>query len=300
MSVLEATASPALDLATLHEIARQVAGSEARWRPHVVHDPAGRRPVRLVATETYEVWVIGWTRGQRVDLHDHGDAVGVLLVTEGVLDEWVYRDGQLQVRTVGAGAAVDLPAGLIHEVVAPELADASSIHVYSPPLTTMGFYDRGDGSNLRTDDVGNDPDRDGDPLGNDVTPEQLGAPEEPSAIASHLDAVRRCLNRVAPEDLAGAVSAGALVVDIRPEADRRADGELPGAVVVERIHLEWRLDPTSPDRLPQADGSRRVIVVCNEGYASSLAAATLRQLGLHDATDLAGGYRAWAALSPPR
>ena len=86
---------------------------------------------------------------------------------------------------------------------------------------------------------------------------------------------------------------GAVVVDIRPEADRRADGELPGAVVVERIHLEWRLDPLSADRLAGVTADSRVIIVCNEGYASSLAAAVLRDLGLSRVTDLDGGYRAW-------
>ena len=90
------------------------------------------------------------------------------------------------------------------------------------------------------------------------------------------------------------MAAGALVVDTRPVAQRERDGELPGAVVVDRNVLEWRLDPTSPDRIPEAtDVGRRVIVVCNEGYSSSLAAATLQQLGLHRATDLAGGYQAW-------
>lgn len=91
---------------------------------------------------------------------------------------------------------------------------------------------------------------------------------------------------------------GALLVDIRPAADRVADGELPGAEVVERIHLEWRLDPTSPHRIAGATPGRRVILVCNEGYASSLAAAILRDLGVERATDLVGGFRAWRALAP--
>jgi rhodanese-related sulfurtransferase len=100
---------------------------------------------------------------------------------------------------------------------------------------------------------------------------------------------------VAPGDLATELAAGALVVDIRPAVDRAREGVLPGAVVIERIHLEWRLDPTSPDRIPAAHADRRVIVVCNEGYSSSLAASTLRRLGVHRATDLVGGYRAWRA-----
>jgi rhodanese-related sulfurtransferase len=117
-----------------------------------------------------------------------------------------------------------------------------------------------------------------------------------STIDRMLDDARRELDRVEPQHLERELADGALVVDIRPEADRAADGELPGAVVVERIHLEWRLDPTSAHRLPGVDAERRVIVVCNEGYASSLAAVTLRAIGVPRATDLAGGYRAWSAL----
>ena len=111
--------------------------------------------------------------------------------------------------------------------------------------------------------------------------------------------VQRNLDRVEPEDLAAEVAAGALVVDIRPAANRSAEGALPGAIVVERTVLEWRLDPTSPDRLPEADApDRRVVLVCNEGYSSSLAAHTLRGIGLTRATDLVGGYRSWRRLQP--
>ena len=91
------------------------------------------------------------------------------------------------------------------------------------------------------------------------------------------------------------LAGGALVVDTRPAALRERDGTIPGAVVVERNVLEWRLDPTSPHRLPAMDGpDRRVIVVCDEGYASSLAAMVLVDLGLTNVTDLDGGYQAWA------
>ena len=116
------------------------------------------------------------------------------------------------------------------------------------------------------------------------------------AIARLLEESRRGLDRVDPADLAAVAADGALVVDIRPVEQRRRDGELPGAVVVDRNVLEWRLDPSSPHRLPLADDpERRVVLVCNEGYASSLAAHTLQQLGLRNATDLVGGYQAWLA-----
>ena len=116
-----------------------------------------------------------------------------------------------------------------------------------------------------------------------------------SRIDALLAAARAALRRVDVDALADEVAAGALVVDIRPEANRRDEGELPGAVVIDRNVLEWRLDPTSGHHLPEASIERRVILVCNEGYASSLAAATLVDLGITDATDLAGGYRAWLA-----
>lgn len=115
-----------------------------------------------------------------------------------------------------------------------------------------------------------------------------------SSIDEILAESRRNLERVEPEQLAGQMADGALVVDIRPVESRDAEGRLPGAVVVDRNVLEWRLDPTSPDRIEEAqDAERVVILVCNEGYASSLAAETLQRIGLHRATDLVGGYRAW-------
>ena len=112
------------------------------------------------------------------------------------------------------------------------------------------------------------------------------------------EARRRLPGRVRPEELGAAMASGALVVDTRSEAQRRRDGELPGAVVVERNVLEWRLDPASDHRLPEAgDYDRTIVVVCDEGYASSLAAASLQDLGLVNATDLEGGYQAWKALA---
>jgi rhodanese-related sulfurtransferase len=124
---------------------------------------------------------------------------------------------------------------------------------------------------------------------------------EASRVDELLAEARQGLDRVAPGDLEGEMAGGALVIDTRPAAQRERDGELPGAVVIERNVLEWRLDPTSPHRIAGVeDEQRRVIVVCNEGYASSLAASTLRRLGLHRATDLAGGFQAWSAWRATR
>ncbi|GAA0263129.1 rhodanese-like domain-containing protein [Saccharothrix mutabilis subsp. mutabilis] len=112
-----------------------------------------------------------------------------------------------------------------------------------------------------------------------------------------LDEARRELRRVTPAELEHLENA--LLVDIRPRHDRAAEGEIPGSVAVERIVLEWRLDPDGDHRIPGFDADTTVVVLCNEGYASSLAARDLRRVGLPNATDLVGGFRAYAAAGLP-
>lgn len=115
----------------------------------------------------------------------------------------------------------------------------------------------------------------------------------PFTIDQLLGVARSTFVRVTPGQLADEFAAGALVVDVRPVEQRARDGGLPGAVVIDRNVLEWRLDPASPHRIAEVtDHDRRIVVVCNEGYQSSLAAAILQLLGLHRATDLAGGFQA--------
>lgn len=116
-----------------------------------------------------------------------------------------------------------------------------------------------------------------------------------------LAAARAGLDRVTPVEAWRESSDGdALLVDIRPAEQRAREGSFPVGLVVERNVLEWRFDPESDARLPEAVGyDVRVIVACSEGYTSSLAAAALRDLGLHRATDLDGGYVAWAAAGLP-
>ncbi len=107
------------------------------------------------------------------------------------------------------------------------------------------------------------------------------------------------LTRFGPAETAAAQRRGAVLVDIRPHAVRAAEGEIPGALVVERNVLEWRFDPASRWRLQVTGYDAEVVVVCSEGYTSSLAAHALRQLGLHRATDLSGGFRAWRDAGLP-
>jgi rhodanese-related sulfurtransferase len=115
-----------------------------------------------------------------------------------------------------------------------------------------------------------------------------------------LDQARRRLSRLTPPEAAKEHAQGALVVDTRTSHQRARDGEIPGALVIDRTVFEWRLDPTSPTRIPEAkDHDVRVIVICNQGFSSSLAAASLLDLGLANATDVIGGFEAWKAAGLP-
>lgn len=108
----------------------------------------------------------------------------------------------------------------------------------------------------------------------------------------------RLPRRLEAAEVPDALARGAVLVDIRPAAQRAAEGELPGALIIERNVLEWRCDPTSDARLPQATGDDvEWVVVCSRGYTSSLAAVALLDLGLYRATDVIGGYHALAALT---
>ncbi|WP_173675270.1 rhodanese-like domain-containing protein [Streptomyces sp. fd1-xmd] len=131
-------------------------------------------------------------------------------------------------------------------------------------------------------------------------PNDPNGPVGPVGIDRLLERVRAGYTRVDAQEAYAASSAGALLVDIRYQALRERDGLIPGALVVERNELEWRLDPTGSHRASQATGhDLQVVVICNEGYASSLAAASLHALGLHRATDLTGGFQAWKAAGLP-
>jgi rhodanese-related sulfurtransferase len=120
------------------------------------------------------------------------------------------------------------------------------------------------------------------------------------SIDELLAQARLRIDRVPPAEVAARLAAGALLVDTRPWEQRSRDGAVPGALVVDRNVLEWRLDPASPDRLPQITGyDLELVVLCNEGYSSSLVADTLRTLGLTRTVDVIGGFVAWAAAGLP-
>ena len=118
------------------------------------------------------------------------------------------------------------------------------------------------------------------------------------SIDEILAVARARLDRVEPEDLDHERKAGALIIDIRPVEQRTRDGDLPDAIVIDRNVLEWRLDPACEHHIAEvAEYDARIVIVCNEGYQSSLAAALLHDVGLHRATDLVGGYQAWLRLT---
>jgi rhodanese-related sulfurtransferase len=133
-----------------------------------------------------------------------------------------------------------------------------------------------------------------------AAPQAAAAPSGARTIDQLLAEARARLDRLSPAGAFAAFSRGAVLVDIRPEAQRAREGGIPGALIVERNVLEWRFDPASDARLPWVHGyDHEIIVFCSEGYTSSLAAAALQDLGLSRATDLAGGFLAWAAEGLP-
>jgi len=131
---------------------------------------------------------------------------------------------------------------------------------------------------------------------------EVGVADGAPSLDEHLERLRATYTRLDPAATARAIAAGAVLVDIRPVAQRVVEGEVPGSVIVERNVLEWRFAPTSRHRHPAAPGpgdDRTVVIMCSEGYASSLAAVSLRELGVERATDLVGGFLAWQAAGLP-
>ncbi len=133
-----------------------------------------------------------------------------------------------------------------------------------------------------------------------MTGKATPAEASPSNVDQLVERARATYSRVRAYEAAALGTDGGLLVDTRPAAQRAEFGEIPGALVIERNVLEWRLDPTSPHRHSALTGpDQHVVVICQAGYASSLAAASLRQLGLTNATDLIGGFEAWAQAGLP-
>jgi rhodanese-related sulfurtransferase len=208
-------------------------------------------------------------------------------------------NGYITAPTMISGKPLAFGSDYAHDVRNVSLAPAISIHAYSPPLTEMNEYELDDGRLVpreRAADEIDSVDQDGKPA------EHSSSDRSDALTIEQLLAVARArLRRLSPEEAHQAtIELGAILVDIRPEAQRAIEGSIPGALIVERNVLEWRFDPTSSACLSIVTNHRiELIVFCSEGYTSSLAAAALQDLGLNRATDIIGGFHAWKRLGLP-
>jgi rhodanese-related sulfurtransferase len=252
--------------------------TDRRWYERLYHGP------------DHDIWAISWLPGQSTGFHDHGASGGAFVVATGILEE--HRPGG-QFRVFYPGKPHAFGSDYAHDVRNASLAAAVSIHAYSPPLTEMNEYEL-DGDRLIP--------RDG-ATGAIEALDQNWQVHQRSAVTIEqlLAAARTRLRRLSPAEAHDAmIKTAATLVDIRPEGQRGVEGAIPGALAIGRNVLEWRFDPASSARLPIAtDHDLRVIVFCSEGYTSSLAAASLHDIGLHRATDMIGGFQAWKATGLP-
>jgi rhodanese-related sulfurtransferase/mannose-6-phosphate isomerase-like protein (cupin superfamily) len=251
---------------------------------------------RLYQGPDHDIWVISWMPGQSTGFHDHGESSGAFVVATGTLEEHLPGDQPL---VIPPGKSRAFGPNYAHDVRNVSLAPAVSIHAYSPPLKDMNEY-KLEGNRLvlrerapeRTEKLAQE------------SYAETGKPANRTGaigIEQMLSTARARLRRLSPDEACEAVAkTDAILVDIRPEGQRAIEGRIPGALIVERNVLEWRLDPASSARLQVAtDHDLWVIVFCSEGYTSSLAAAALQDLGLWRATDMVGGFHAWSAAGLP-
>jgi len=282
------------------------------WADLVVRDPDVRWYLPLHRSNSCDVWLLAWERGQDTDWHDHGGSSGSFAVADGSLTEQFRApSGRLSHRRLSAGQAVAFGPGHVHDVAHGGEGSATSIHAYSPPLTAMTYYTSTDYGLIARQTLAIDGPEGGRGRGGAdtalarasasvaaLTSDSLpvGAP----GIDELLTEARSGLRRLRPEAAFAALTDGAVLVDIRPLEQRIVEGEVPGAILIGRNVLEWRLDPRSEARIAAlARADMRIIVMCSEGYASTLAAASLRRIGLAEATDLDGGFQAWKAAGLP-
>ena len=251
---------------------------------------------RLYQGPDHDIWVISWMPGQSTGFHDHGESSGALVVATGSLEE--HRPGH-QPLVIPPGKSRAFGPDYAHDVRNVSLAPAVSIHAYSPSLTHMNEYEL-DGNLLVLRERSSE-------LAEKLARESHAQTWKPAnradalSVDQMLSVARGRLRRLSPNDAhEAAARTETILVDIRSEGQRVIEGSIPGALIVERNVLEWRLDLASSARLPVAtDYALQVIVFCSEGYTSSLAAAALQDLGLWRATDIVGGFHAWSAAGLP-
>ena len=258
--------------------------ADRRWYERLYHGP------------DHDIWIISWLPGQSTGFHDHGGSSGAVVVTTGSLEEHRLGEGA---RVINSCDPLSFGPNYAHDVRNVSLAPAISIHAYSPPLEDMNEYEL-DGGRL----IPREHTSEGIETANEAWRMPKARPldnRDARGIEDVLAAARTRLRRVSPDEAYDAmVKKEATLVDIRPESQRAIEGSIPDALIVERNVLEWRFDPACSARLPfVTDHDIRVIVFCSEGYTSSLAAASLQDLGLHRATDMNGGFQGWKAMGLP-
>jgi rhodanese-related sulfurtransferase/predicted metal-dependent enzyme (double-stranded beta helix superfamily) len=301
-----------LSAGQLRAITTSLAGRRELWSDLVVRDPDVRWYLPLHRSNSCDVWLLAWERGQDTDWHDHGGSSGSFAVADGSLTEQ-YRvpSGRLSRRRLSRGQAVAFGPGHVHDVAHGGEGAATSIHAYSPPLVAMTYYTATDYGLIARETVAIDGPEGGRGRGGadtalaraSASAARLSSDSLPTGapgIDDLLAEARSGLQRLRPEAAFAALTDGATLVDIRPLEQRIVEGEVPGAILIGRNVLEWRLDPRSEARIPAlARADMRIIVMCSQGYASTLAAASLRRIGLIEATDLEGGFQAWQAAGLP-
>jgi rhodanese-related sulfurtransferase/predicted metal-dependent enzyme (double-stranded beta helix superfamily) len=302
-----------LSASQLRSVTTTLASRRDLWADLVVRDPDVRWYLPLYRSDVCDVWLLAWESGQDTDWHDHGGSSGSFAVAEGSLIEQyrVTSGRRLSHRRLEVGHAVAFGPGHVHDVAHGGSGSASSIHAYSPPLVAMTYYTSTDYGLIARETVAIDGPEGGRGRGgadtalarasaSAATLSSEALPSGAPCIDDLLAEARSGLQRLRPEAAFAALTDGAALVDIRPLEQRIVEGEVPGAILIGRNVLEWRLDPRSDARIPAlARPDMRIIVMCSQGYASTLAAASLRRLGLTEATDLDGGFQAWKAAGLP-
>jgi len=308
-----APASGRLSPAQLRSITTQLAAKRELWTDLVVRDPDVRWYLPLHRSNSCDVWLLAWEQGQDTDWHDHGGSSGSFAVAEGsLLEQYRVPSGRrLSSRRLDAGQAVAFGPAHVHDVAHGGAGSAISIHAYSPPLLAMTYYTSTDYGLIARETVAIDgPEGSRGRGGADTALAKATAsaarltsdalPAGAPGIDELLTEARGGVRRLRPEAAFAALTDGAVLVDIRPLEERIVQGEVPGALIIGRNVVEWRLDPRSEARIPAlARSDLQIIVMCSEGYASTLAAASLRRIGLAEATDLDGGFQAWRAAGLP-
>jgi rhodanese-related sulfurtransferase len=301
-----------LSPAQLRTVTVELSRRRELWADLVVHDPDVRWSLPLHRSNSCDVWLLAWERGQDTDWHDHGGSSGSFAVAEGsLLEQYRVPSGRrLARRRLAVGDAVAFGPAHVHDV-GHGGGSATSIHAYSPPLSAMTYHSATDYGLIARETVAIDGPEGGRGRGGPdtavanasasaarLTSDSL--PDGAPGIDELLAEARSGLRRLRPEAAFAALTDGAVLVDIRPLEQRIVEGEVPGAIIISRNVLEWRFDPRSEARIPAlARPDTRVIVMCSQGYASSFAATSLRRIGLAEATDLDGGFQGWQSAGLP-